>query len=218
MKALLGKKLGMTQLFDEKTGEVTPVTVLQLGPCPVVQVKTRDTDGYDAVQIGFGDIRSTLVNLPQRGHFAKAGVMPRRLLREFRVEDASQYEIGTDLTVELFQGAERVDVIGTSKGRGFAGTVKRHKFHTGPKSHGSRNYRAPGSIGSNSTPNRVFKGQRMPGQHGNDRVTVRNVAVAQVDVREQPVARRGRRAWRGERLRARSHPEEALRESESCRA
>jgi large subunit ribosomal protein L3 len=183
MKALLGKKLGMTQVFDEKTGEVTPVTVLQLGPCPVVQVKTRDTHGYEAVQIGFGDIRSTLVNLPRRGHFAKAGVVPRRLLREFRVEDASQYEVGKDLTVEMFEGLERVDIIGTSKGRGFAGTVKRHKFHTGPKSHGSRNYRAPGSIGSNSTPNRVFKGQRMPGQHGNVRVTVRNVAVAQVDTK-----------------------------------
>jgi large subunit ribosomal protein L3 len=183
MKALLGKKLGMTQVFDDKTGEVTPVTVLQLGPCPVVQVKTRDKHGYEAVQIGFGDVRSTLVTLPRRGHFAKAGVAPRRVLREFRVEDASQYEVGKDLTVEIFAGLERVDIIGTSKGRGFAGTVKRHKFHTGPKSHGSRNYRAPGSIGSNSTPNRVFKGQRMPGQHGNVRVTVRNVAVAQVDTK-----------------------------------
>ncbi len=183
MKALLGKKLGMTQIFDEKTGEATPVTVLQLGPCPVVQVKRRDTHGYEAVQIGFGDIRSTLVNLPSRGHFAKAGVVPRRVLREFRVEDASQYEVGKDLTVELFEGSKRVDIIGTSKGRGFAGTVKRHKFHTGPKSHGSRNYRAPGSIGSNSTPTRVFKGQRMPGQHGNVRVTVRNVSVAQVDTK-----------------------------------
>jgi large subunit ribosomal protein L3 len=183
MKALLGKKLGMTQVFDEKTGDVTPVTVLQVGPCPIVQVKTRDRHGYDAVQIGFGDIRPTVVNLPTRGHFAKASVTPRRVLREFRVEDASQYEVGKELTVEMFEGAARVDIIGTSKGRGFSGTVKRHKFHTGSKTHGSRNYRAPGSIGSNSTPNRVFKGQRMPGQHGNVRVTTRNVAVAQIDVK-----------------------------------
>jgi large subunit ribosomal protein L3 len=182
MLALLGKKLGMTQVFDDKTGEVTPVTVLQVGPCPVVQVKTRASDGYDAVQIGFGDRRTTTVNLPTRGHFAKAGVVPRRVLREFRVEDPSGYTVGQELTVELFKDAVRVDVIGTSKGRGFAGTVKRHKFHTGSKTHGSRNYRAPGSIGSNSTPNRVFKGQRMPGHHGNVRVTARNVAVAQVDV------------------------------------
>jgi large subunit ribosomal protein L3 len=182
MKALLGKKLGMTQIFDEKTGEVTPVTVLQLGPCPIVQVKTRTSDGYEAVQIGFGDIRPTVVTLPRRGHFAKAGVAPRRYLGEFRVDDASQYEVGKELTVEIFQDAKLVDVIGTSKGRGFAGTIKRHKFTTGPKTHGSRNYRAPGSIGSNSTPNRVFKGQRMPGQMGNVRVTVRNLAVAQVDV------------------------------------
>jgi large subunit ribosomal protein L3 len=181
MKALLGKKLGMTQIFDDKTGEVTPVTVLQVGPCPVVQVKTRAKDGYEAVQIGFGDIRTTTMTLPARGHFARAGVTPRRMLREFRVDDASQYQVGQDLTVELFQDLARVDVIGTSKGKGFAGTVKRHHFTTGPRTHGSRNYRAPGSIGSNSTPNRVFKGQRMPGHLGNVRVTVRNVPVAQID-------------------------------------
>ncbi len=181
MKSLLGKKLGMTQIFDDKTGSVTPVTVLQVGPCPVVQVKTRATHGYEAVQIGFGDIRTSTMTLPARGHFARAGVTPRRVLREFRVEDASAYTVGQDLTVDMFQELARVDVIGTSKGKGFAGTVKRHKFTTGPKTHGSRNYRAPGSIGSNSTPNRVFKGQRMPGHMGNARVTVRNVPVAQID-------------------------------------
>jgi large subunit ribosomal protein L3 len=182
MQALLGRKLGMTQVFDAKTGEVTPVTVLQVGPCPIVQVKTRATDGYEAVQIGFGEVRSSVVTLPRRGHFVRAGVAPRRLLREFRVEDASKYEVGTELTVEMFQGAKRVDVIGTSKGRGFAGTVKRHKFNTGSKTHGSRNYRQPGSIGSNSTPNRVFKGQRMAGHMGDARVTVRNLTVAHIDV------------------------------------
>ena len=122
MKALLGKKLGMTQIFDDKTGTVTPVTVLQVGPCPVVQVKTRATHGYEAVQIGFGDIRTTTMTLPARGHFARAGVTPRRMLREFRVDDASQYQVGQDLTVEMFQELSRVDVIGTSKGKGFAGT------------------------------------------------------------------------------------------------
>lgn len=181
MKALLGKKLGMTQIFDEKTGAVTPVTVLQMGPCPVVQVKTRAQDGYEAVQLGFGEIRPTTMTLPKRGHFARAGVAPRRWLREFRVEDASPYQLGQEITVEIFQDIKKVDVIGTSKGRGFAGTVKRHKFTTGPKTHGSRNYRAPGSIGSNSTPNRVFKGQRMPGHMGDVRVTVRNLSVAGVD-------------------------------------
>jgi len=181
MKALLGKKLGMTQLFDEKTGEVTPVTVLQVGPCPVVQVKTKAAHGYEAVQICYGDVRATTVNLPRRGHFLQAGVAPRRLLREVRVEDASAYQVGQELKVDLFEGEKRVDVVGVSKGRGFAGTVKRHKFHTGSRTHGSRNYRAPGSIGSNSTPNRVFKGQRMPGHMGNVRVTVRNLTVTQVD-------------------------------------
>jgi large subunit ribosomal protein L3 len=181
MKALLGKKLGMTQLFDDKTGELKPVTVLQVGPCPVVQVKTKADHGYDAVQIAFGDIRTTRVTLPQRGHYAKAGVTPRRVLREFRVEDSGQYQVGQELTVEMFQELDHVDVIGRSKGRGFAGTIKRHKFNTGPKTHGSRNYRAPGSIGSNSTPNRVFKGQRMPGHHGDARVTVRNLGIVSVD-------------------------------------
>ena len=181
MKALLGKKIGMTQIFDQNTGEVTPVTVLQMGPCPVVQVKTKDRHGYDAVQIGFGAVRSTVVDLPTRGHFAKAGVAPRRVLREVRVDDPASYQVGQELTVGIFEGVQRVDIVGTSKGRGFAGTIKKHKFHTGPKTHGSRNYRAPGSIGSNSTPNRVFKGQRMPGHMGDVRVTVRNLSVTQVD-------------------------------------
>jgi large subunit ribosomal protein L3 len=157
------------------------VTVLQVGPCPIVQVKTKATDGYEAVQIAFGDIRTTRVTLPLRGHYSKAAVVPRRVLREFRVDDAGQYQVGQELTVDMFQELDHVDVIGRSKGRGFAGTVKRHKFHTGPKTHGSRNYRAPGSIGSNSTPNRVFKGQRMPGHHGDARVTVRNLGIVGVD-------------------------------------
>lgn len=181
MTALIGQKMGMSQVFDEKTGELYPVTVVKLGPCPVTQVKTKATDGYDAVQIGFGDIRPTVVSMPLRGHFAKANTEPKRVVREFRVDDASQYQVGQTLTVEMFADHKKVDVIGTSRGRGFAGTVKRHKFTTGPKTHGCRNYRAPGSIGSNSTPNRVFKGQRMPGHMGDVRVTVRNLRVVGVD-------------------------------------
>ena len=181
MQALLGRKLGMTQIFDQENGEATPVTVLQVGPCPVVQVKTRAAHGYEAVQIGFGAIRPTLVSLPKRGHYRKAGVVPRRWLREVRVDDASQYRVGQELTVDLFKEVRRVDVVGYSKGRGFQGGVKRHGFTTGPKSHGSRNYRAPGSIGQHSFPGRVFKGLRMPGHYGDARITVRNMRVQQVD-------------------------------------
>ncbi len=181
MKALLGKKLGMTQLFDQESGEVHPVTVLQLGPCPVVQVKRQATDGYEAVQIGYGEIRSTLVTLPARGHYRKAKVVPRRVLREVRVEDAGSFQVGQEITVEVFKDVARVDIVGKSKGRGFQGGSKRHGFHRGPRTHGSRNYRAPGSIGQHSNPGRVFKGLRMPGRYGNTRVTALNVAVRAVD-------------------------------------
>lgn len=181
MKALLGKKLGMTQVFDQKTGEVIPVTVLQMGPCPVVQVKTRETDGYEAVQIGFGEMRSALATLPRRGHFRRAGVQPRRWLREVRVPSAAEYTVGDEVTVDVFKDVEKVDVVGVSKGRGFAGGVKRHGFGTGPKTHGSRNYRQPGSIGQCATPARVMKGVRMPGRHGNRRVTARNLNVQMID-------------------------------------
>lgn len=181
MRAMLGKKLGMTQLFNRETGAVTPVTVLQVGPCPVVQVKSREKNGYEAVQIGYGDVRPTTVTLPRRGHFRKAGVHPRRWLREVRVEDSSEYKVGQEFTVEVFKGAKKVDVVGFSKGRGFTGGVKRHGFSTGPKTHGSRNYRRPGSIGQCATPSRVMKGVRMPGRMGNVRVTARNLSVEQVD-------------------------------------
>lgn len=182
MKALLGKKLGMTQVFDQESGRVTPVTVLQVGPCPVVQVKSQETDGYGAVQLGFGVQRPSTVTLPRRGHFKRAGVMPQRFLREVRVDDPGQYTVGQEITVEVFKDVKRVDVVGVSKGRGFQGGVKRHGFGTGPKSHGSRNYRQPGSIGQHSNPKRVFKGLRMAGQYGNTRVTARNLSVAEVDV------------------------------------
>jgi len=182
MKSLLGKKLGMTQIFDQTTGELSAVTVIQVGPCSVVQVKSEESDGYNAVQIGFGDARASTTTLPMRGHFQKAGVMPRKLLREFRLDAKPEFEVGQELTVELFQGVVKVDVTGVSKGRGFQGGVKRHGFKTGPKTHGSRNYRAPGSIGQCATPARVFKGARMPGQYGNVRVTTHNLKVQQVDI------------------------------------
>ena len=181
MKALLGKKLGMTQIFDQESGAAYPVTVLQLGPCPVVQVKRQETDGYEAVQIGFGEVRTTLVTMPSRGHFRKADVKPRRHLREFRVEDASAYTVGQELTVDLFKEVKTVDVIGCSKGKGFQGGAKRHGFHRGPKTHGSRNYRAPGSIGQHSNPGHVFRGLRMPGRLGNARVTMRHLTVRGID-------------------------------------
>jgi large subunit ribosomal protein L3 len=182
MKSLLGKKLGMTQIFDQATGRLSPVTVIQVGPCPVVQVKSEETDGYNAVQLGFGDARPSTTTLPMRGHFKKAGVMPRKLLREFRLDAKPEVEVGQELTVELLEGVAKVSVTGVTKGRGFQGGVKRHGFSTGPKTHGSRNYRAPGSIGQCATPARVFKGRRMPGQYGNVRMTTRNLKVQQIDV------------------------------------
>jgi large subunit ribosomal protein L3 len=181
MKSLLGKKLGMTQVFDQETGRLWPVTVLEVGPCPVVQVKSEDTDGYNAVQIAFGDARPSTTTLPQRGHFKKAGVMPRKMLREVRLDSKPDYAIGQELTVELLQGVAKVNVTGITKGRGFAGTIKRHHFSAGPKTHGSRNYRAPGSIGQCATPARTFRGVRMPGQYGNERMTTRNLKVQEVD-------------------------------------
>lgn len=181
MKSLLGKKIGMTQLFDQETGRLSPVTVLEVGPCPVVQVKSEATDGYNAVQIGFGIARPSTTTLPQRGHFQKAGVLPRKVLREFRLDAKPEYTIGQELTLELLQGVAKVNVTGVTKGRGFAGTIKRHGFSTGPKTHGSRNYRAPGSIGQCATPGHTFKGVRLPGQYGNERMTTRNLKVQQID-------------------------------------
>jgi len=181
MIGLIGRKVGMTQVFGDQ-GEAIPVTVLEAGPGTVTEVRTAERHGYAAVQLGFGTNQEKRFARPVLGQFKKRNLPPSRHLREFRVDDASQYQVGQSLTVEMFQDHKKVDVIGTSRGRGFAGTVKRHKFTTGAKTHGCRNYRAPGSIGSNSTPNRVFKGQRMPGHMGDVRVTVRNLRVAGVDV------------------------------------
>jgi large subunit ribosomal protein L3 len=181
VKLLIGKKLGMTQVFDA-AGTVTPVTVLEVGPCEVVQLKTEERDGYRAAQIGFGPQKAKRVRKPQIGHVKKAGLSPYRVLRESPLRDDSGVAVGDRVTVEdVFSEGDIVDVIGTSKGRGFAGTVKRHGFARGPESHGSKNVREPGSTGMHTYPGRVFKGKKMPGQMGARRKTVKNLRVVRVD-------------------------------------
>ncbi len=179
-KAILGKKLGMTQVFLED-GKVVPVTVVEAGPCPVVQKKTVDTDGYSAVQVGFGDIAEKNVNKPKQGHFKKAGIPFKRYLREFRLDDAEGYEVGQEIKADIFQPGEKVDVSGVSKGKGFAGVIKRHNQHRGPMSHGSRYHRRPGSMGACSSPSKVFKSKKLPGHMGVQLVTVQNLEVVRVD-------------------------------------
>jgi large subunit ribosomal protein L3 len=177
-KGIIGTKLGMTQLFDQESGVVTPVTVIEAGPCPVVQVKTPETDGYGAVQLAFGEVKERKLSRPEIGHLKHAGVTPHRHLVEFRGAEGS---VGDIVTVESFQPGEAVKVSGRSKGKGFAGTIKRHNFASGPKSHGSHNVRAPGSIGASATPSRVFKGMKMAGHMGDRRITQRGLKVAEVD-------------------------------------
>ncbi|HYJ77212.1 MAG TPA: 50S ribosomal protein L3 [Actinomycetes bacterium] len=181
MKGLLGEKLGMTQVFDENN-RIVPVTVVAAGPCVVTQVRSVDTDGYSAVQLGFGAVDPRRVNKPDTGHFDKAGVTPRRTLVELRTDDASEYTLGQELTVEVFEAGQRVDVTANSKGKGTAGVMKRHGFHGVSASHGShRNHRKPGSIGGASTPGRVFRGMRMAGRMGNVRTTTQGLTIHAVD-------------------------------------
>ena len=180
IRGLLGKKLGMTGLFSPE-GRYIPVTVIEAGPCVVTQIKTKDTDGYDALQLGFGDKRQSRVNKPLQGHFKKSGEQCFRYLKEFSVENPNEYDLGQQVTVEMFKVGDRVDVVGTSKGHGFSGVIKRYGFHRGPMSHGSRNIRRPGSIGCSAWPAKVIKGKKMPGQYGNDRKTIRNLEI--VDIR-----------------------------------
>jgi large subunit ribosomal protein L3 len=181
-KGILGEKLGMTQVWDE-ANKLVPVTVVKAGPCVVTQVRTPDKDGYDAVQIAFGAIDPRKVNKPLAGHFAKAGVPPRRHVTEIRTSDASTYTVGQELTAELFEAGQLVDVIGISKGHGFSGVMKRHGFAGLGAGHGvQRKHRSPGSIGACATPSRVFKGVRMAGQYGAVRTTTLNVKVHSVDV------------------------------------
>ena len=182
VKGLLGTKLGMTQVWDED-GKVVPVTVIEVAPNVVTQIRTAEVDGYSAVQIAAGQIDPRKVNQPSAGHFAKAGVTPRRHLTEVRTADAAEYALGQELTVgATFEAGQKIDVVGTSKGKGFAGTMKRHNFSGVSASHGAhRNHRKPGSVGGAATPGRVFKGQKMAGRMGNDRVTVQNLVVQAVD-------------------------------------
>lgn len=183
VSTILGRKLGMTQVWDEDDN-VVPVTVIQAGPCTVSQVKTKATDGYDAVQIGFGDIKPKHVNKPAQGHFDAHGVEPMRYLREVRVAPGEEHKCGDKVTVEDFVDIKAVDVIGTSKGKGFQGTIKRWNFSRGPMTHGSRNQRKPGSIGQCAYPARVRKGLHMAGHMGDKRVTVKNLKLVRVDAEQ----------------------------------
>ena len=181
VKGLLGKKLGMTQVWDENN-KLVPVTVIEAGSNVVTQIKNLETDGYTAVQVAYGAIKPTKVDQPTAGHFAKAGVTPRRFLAEIRTADAADYSVGQELGVEVFEVGSKLDVVGTSKGKGFAGHMKRHGFHGVGASHGAhRNHRKPGSIGMSSTPGRVFKGMKMAGRMGSDRVTTLNLTLHAVD-------------------------------------
>ena len=190
-KGLLGKKLGMTQVWDANN-KLVPVTVVEITPNVVTQLRTQEVDGYTAVQIAYGQIDPRKVTKPLTGHFDKAGVTPRRHLTELRTDDTSDYSLGQELTVDLFEAGKKVDVMGTSKGKGFAGVMKRHNFKGVSSSHGShRNHRKPGSIGASSTPSRVFKGMRMAGRMGGDRVTVLNLTVHSVDLEKGLVLIKG---------------------------
>ncbi len=190
-KAIIGKKLGMTQLFEEN-GNVVPVTVILAGPCPVVQKKTVDTDGYDAVQLGFEDIEDRKLNKPELGHFKKAAVSGKRYLKEFRLEDAASMEVGQVVNADVFAAGETVDVTGTTKGRGYSGVIKRWGCHRLRMTHGAGPvHRQPGSMGANSSPSRIFKNKKMPGQYGNEKVTVLHLDVVRVDAENNLIAVRG---------------------------
>ena len=190
-KGLLGTKLGMTQVWDANN-KLVPVTVVQISPNVVTQVRTPEVDGYSAVQIAFGAIDPRKVNKPSAGHFEKAGVTPRRHLTEVRTSDAAEYALGQEIAVDIFEAGQKVDVVGTSKGKGFAGVMKRHNFKGVSSSHGShRNHRKPGSIGASSTPSRVFKGMRMAGRMGGERVTVQGLTVHSVDLEKNVILVKG---------------------------
>ncbi|MBU7582380.1 MAG: 50S ribosomal protein L3 [Nostoc sp. TH1S01] len=177
---ILGTKLGMTQIFDE-AGVSIPVTVVQAGPCTVTQVKTKQTDGYAAIQVGYGEVKPKALNKPLLGHLAKSSAPALRHLSEFRTDNSSEYTLGQEIKADIFSAGQIVDVIGTSIGRGFAGNQKRNNFGRGPMSHGSKNHRAPGSIGAGTTPGRVYPGKRMAGRLGGSRVTISKLTVVRVD-------------------------------------
>ena len=178
---ILGTKLGMTQIFDPETGAAIPVTVVQAGPCPITQIKSKATDGYDSIQVGYREVKPKTLNQPLLGHLKKSDAPPVRHLKEYRVDDPGQFELGQPFKADLFNVGDIVDVSGTSIGRGFSGYQKRHNFKRGSMSHGSKNHRLPGSTGAGTTPGRVYPGKKMAGQHGNKKVTVRKLTVVSVD-------------------------------------
>ena len=188
-KGILGKKIGMTQIFTAE-GKVVPVTVVEAGPCPVVQKKTVATDGYNAIQLGFSVLRESLSNKPRKGHFQKASLKPMRYVREFKVSDVESYEVGQEVKVDLFTVGDKIDVVGKSKGKGFAGMIKRHNASRGPMAHGSKYHRRSGSLGAKG-PARVFKGRELPGRMGGERVTIQNLEVVRVDTEKNLILIRG---------------------------
>ena len=189
-KAILATKVGMTQIFNED-GVLTPVTVLQAGPCAVTQVKTVENDGYSAVQVGFGEIREKLVNKPRKGHFAKAGVSNKRYLKEFKFDNAEQYQVGQEIKADIFSEGDKVDATAKSKGKGFQGAIKRHGQSRGPMTHGSKFHRAPGGLSACAYPGRVFKGHKMPGHMGSVKVTTQNLTIVKVDAERNLILVKG---------------------------
>ena len=191
MRGLIGKKIGMTQVYNEK-GNMIPVTLVEAGPCTVIQIKSVNNDGYEAVQVGFGERKPKHVNKPLNGQFKKSGVQPKKILMEFNIVPGFNYKQGQEFNVSLFKEGDRVHVSGISKGAGFAGVIKRHNFHRQPETHGQTEYlRHPGSIGQASSPSRVFKGMRMAGHKGNKRVTVKNLEIVKVDIQNNMLVIKG---------------------------
>lgn len=178
-KAIMGRKIGMTQIFNEN-GKIVPVTVIEAGPCVVIQKKTTEKDGYEAIRVGFADVKEKLLSKPVRGQFTKAGVAIKRYIKEFKLDNASEYQVGQEIKVDIFEIGEKVDVTGTSKGKGFQGTIKRWNGHRGPMSHGSKFHRSVGSMGGSSDPSRTFKNKKMPGHMGNVKTTVLNLEVVKI--------------------------------------
>lgn len=179
-KAILAKKIGMTQIFTDN-GVLVPVTVLEAGPCVVTQIKTEENDGYTAIQVGFGEVKEKHVNKPIKGHFEKAGVTPKKVLKEFRLDSIEGFELGTEIKADVFAAGDKVDISGTSKGHGYQGAIKRHGQHRGPMAHGSKYHRGLGSLSSATTPGKVKKGKKMPGHMGSVNVTIQNIEVVRAD-------------------------------------
>lgn len=190
MKGILGKKIGMTQIFAED-GRVVPVTVIEAGPMVITQIKNLENDGYTAVKVGFGVVKEKSLNKPEKGQFLKAGIEFKKFLREFRVEKTAEYAVGQEIKVDLFAAGEKVDVTGISKGKGFQGPIKRHGKSKGPESHGSRYHRRPGSLGAGTSPGRVFKGKKLAGHMGCERVTIQNLEVVRIDTEKNLVLIKG---------------------------